>query len=69
MDDLTVFVRIVLFVVAGNLMSGGLLPSWLADLLYLNPQIADMIVGGLVAAGTYVWYWFSKARRRLKGLW
>ena len=54
MDDLTVFVRIVLFVVAGNLMSGGLLPSWLADLLYLNPQIADMIVGGLVAAGTYV---------------
>ncbi len=71
MDELIVVVRIALFMAAGRLASGGWLPDDLAPYVaeYLtDPMMVERVASGVLAAGTLLWYWFSKARRSLRGV-
>lgn len=66
MDDLVVFVRIGLYVLAGRLVAGGWLPEELAA-EFTSPMMIEAVVGVLSGLGVGSWYWFSKARKSLIG--
>lgn len=66
MDELTVFVRIALYMVAGRLVAGGWLPHEVAN-EFTNPAVVEMLTGAMVGLGALIWYWLSKARRALRG--
>lgn len=61
---LIVYVRIALYMVAGRLVAGGWLPPELVP-EFVSPVVVEMVAGALIAAGTVVWYWFSRARAAL----
>lgn len=63
-DQLTVMVRIALYVIAGRLVAGGWLPDDIAVHL-TDPALIEIVTGAFVAGGTLAWYWASKARRAL----
>ena len=64
MGELTVFVRIGLYMIAGALVQGGWLPSW-AQTELVSPAVVEAVAGVLVAFGAMVWYWVSQARKAL----
>jgi len=67
MNELIVFVRIALYMIAGRLVAGGWMPEEIAGHM-TDPAIVEMVTGALVGVGALVWYWFSTARRYLRGL-
>lgn len=67
LDDLTVFVRIGLWILAGKLISGGWLPEDVAHLVK-SPEMVEAITGLLIGGITAVWYWFSKSHKALRSL-
>lgn len=66
MGELTVFVRIGLYMVAGALVQGGWLPSW-AQTELVAPAFVEAVTGLLVGAVAMGWYWASQARKALLG--
>lgn len=64
-DELIVFVRIGLYMIAGRLVAGGWLPPELQTEL-VSPGVVEAVTGLILAAGALVWYWVSKARAALK---
>lgn len=62
--ELTVFVRIALYALAGRLSAGGWLPTEVAAMLP-TPEVVEAVTGLLVGAGALVWYWVSNARKAL----
>ena len=64
-DELIVFVRVGIYMIAGRLVAGGWLPADLHSEI-VSPGVIEAVTGLLVAAGGLVWYWASKARQALK---
>ena len=64
-DELIVFVRIGIYMIAGRLVAGGWLPAELQTEL-VSPGVVEAATGLLMAVGALVWYWVSKARAALK---
>lgn len=64
-DELIVFVRISMYILAGRLAAGGWLPPELQTEL-VSPGVVEAVTGLILAAGALVWYWVSKARAALK---
>ncbi len=62
--ELTVFVRIALYALAGRLSAGGWLPPDIAAMLP-TPEVVEAVTGLLVGAAALVWYWVSSARKAL----
>jgi hypothetical protein len=60
-DEITVFVRIALYAIAGRLSAGGWLPADIAAMLP-TPEVIEAVTGVLIGLGTLAWYHFSKAR-------
>lgn len=68
-DDLVVWVRIALYMLAGRLTAGDFLPPEMVPQLVkeiATPQAAEAALGIILGAATTVWYFFSKARAALK---
>lgn len=63
-SELTVFVRIALYAIAGRLSAGGWLPPEIADMIP-SPEVVEAVTGLLIGAGAFVWYWVSNARKAL----
>lgn len=63
-DELIVIVRIALYIVAGKAMAGGWLPAELHPEV-MAPHTVEAVTGLVIAAFTFVWYWFSRARAAL----
>lgn len=63
-SELTVFVRIALYALAGRLSAGGWLPAEVAAMLP-TPEVVEAVTGLLIGAGALVWYWVSNARKAL----
>jgi len=63
--ELTVFVRIGLYMLAGALVQGGWLPATMQTEL-VSPAVVEAVTGLVVAAAALVWYWVSKARSALR---
>ena len=61
-DELIVFVRIALYIIAGRLVAGGWLPVDMQSEL-LSQGTVEAVSGALVAIGALIWYWASKARQ------
>ncbi|MEM9700233.1 MAG: hypothetical protein AAF943_15750 [Pseudomonadota bacterium] len=66
MDQVTVFVRIGLYILAGTAARGGWLPEDIAYGFAEDPLLLELLAGGVIAGGTLVWYWFSQSRKALK---
>lgn len=64
-DELIVFVRIALYIIAGRLVAGGWLPVDMQSEL-LSQGTVEAVSGALVAIGALIWYWASKARQALR---
>lgn len=64
-DELTVILRIALYIVAGRLVAGGWLPEDVAAQL-TSPEFVEAVVGIVTGSAVFAWYMFSKARRALK---
>lgn len=65
-NELTVFVRIGLYALAGRATAGGWLSADIAAMLPA-PEVVEAVTGLIIGAGTFAWYWASKARAALKG--
>ena len=64
-QELAPLARIALYVIAGRLTAGGWLPPDMQPEL-VSPAMVEAMIGLVVFAITYVWYWFSQARTALK---
>jgi hypothetical protein len=64
-QELAPLIRIALYVVAGRLTAGGWLPAELQPEI-VSPAVVEAVLGVGVFAVTYVWYWFSEARKALR---
>ena len=65
-DELIVFVRIALYVLAGRLAAGGWMPEEAAAML-ASPEAVEAVTGVLLGTGALFWYHMSKARKALRG--
>lgn len=63
--ELTVFVRIALYALAGYALNGGLMPPMLANEV-TNPATVEAVTALVIAGVALGWYWISKARRALR---
>lgn len=64
--ELTVFVRISLYMLAGRLVAGGWLPAEAANYITYDPAFIEAVTGLLVGAVALFWYWLSQARKALR---
>lgn len=64
-QELTVFIRIGLYILIGRMIAGGILPVEVQGQVN-NPHMVEMMVTGVVALVTGLWYWFSAARKALR---
>lgn len=67
LDDIAVFVRIALWVLAGKLIAGGWLPEDVRHLV-TSPEMVEAVSALVLGGGTAVWYWFSKSHRALQSM-
>jgi hypothetical protein len=67
LDDIAVFVRIALWVLAGKLIAGGWLPEDVRHLV-TSPEMVEAFSALILGSGTAVWYWFSKSHRALQAV-
>lgn len=65
MNELTVFVRIILWMVVGRLVAGGWIPEDLVGEL-TSPAMVETAAAAALALGTSIWYFYSKAHKSLK---
>lgn len=65
MNEITVLVRIALYILVGRMMAGGWIPEEMAEEL-LNPAMVEMISAAVLALIAGGWYKVSEARRVLK---
>jgi hypothetical protein len=65
MNELTVFVRIILWMVVGRLVAGDWIPEGLVWEL-TSPAIVENVTAAALALGTSIWYFYSKAHKSLK---
>ncbi len=64
-NELIVFVRIALFIIAGRGVAGGWLPAG-AEAYLTDPAAVETMVSVIVMVATGAWYLLSAARRALK---
>lgn len=60
---MSVVIRILLYVAAGNLMRGGWIPQDVADLISNNEELVHLIeavAGAALTAGTILWWRIAK---------
>lgn len=59
-NEIAVIIRYALMIFAGRLAAGGWLPESVVVELTMDPTVAEMLAGGLIAFGTFV-YWRYKS--------
>jgi|GEM_PF-4787577 len=64
MDEMIVFVRIALYMIAGRAVAGGWMPQEAAD-LFVSPEMVEIMAGLALGLVSLIWYWISKARKAL----
>lgn len=64
MDEMIVFVRIALYMVAGRAVAGGWMPQEVAD-MFVSPEMVEIMAGAVLGLISLIWYWVSKARKSL----
>lgn len=65
-SEITVFVRIFLYALAGRLAAGDSLFADVAEQMQIDPQAMDLLAAAVVGGGALAWYWVSAARKALK---
>lgn len=65
--EITVFVRIFLYALAGRLAAGDSLLADVAEQMQMDPQAMNLLAAAVVGGGALAWYWVSHARKALKG--
>lgn len=64
MGELTVFVRILMFIGAGYLLNAGLPPA-LVDIITTDPGMADLVSQAITALLALVVYLWSRLAKRM----